>query len=133
MTGSRLVVDLSNKSAQLIIPSGKSLMAWSDVTRRAAAERANQYGWIIAGKWEHTSPPDGFQCPVRLSSGGALLMLTDTEQDVAEVFELVAEAVPNTHDAHNDLRLARDAFVEAFMRLRRALAAEDTPWKVRHS
>jgi hypothetical protein len=132
MASSRLVVDLSNKSAQIIDSARRVTLFWSGVTRRTAAEKAAEAGWLVDGEWEHTSPPDGFSCPVRLDTASALAVLADAERDLAESYELVSRSVPNSHDAHNDLRLARDAFVTAFMRLRRAVQAEDTPWTVRH-
>lgn len=60
----RLVVDLSNKSAEVRV-SGRTELIWSGVTRRTAAERAHAAGWVRCGEWELTSPPDGFWCPLR--------------------------------------------------------------------
>jgi hypothetical protein len=59
----RLVVDLSNKSAQ-VLDGDRSLLAWSSVTCRTAEPMAHAAGWRRAGSWELTSPPDGFWCPV---------------------------------------------------------------------
>jgi hypothetical protein len=60
----RLVVDLSNKSAQVIDKGGRSLLAWSEVTRSSAVPLAHAAGWRRAGGWALTYPPDGFWCPV---------------------------------------------------------------------
>lgn len=62
--GVRLVVDLSNKSAQVVDVTGRSLLAWSGVTRSAAVPLAHAAGWRRAGGWELTYPPDGFWCRV---------------------------------------------------------------------
>jgi hypothetical protein len=59
----RLVVDLSNKSAQ-VLDGDRSLLAWSGVTRTGAEPLAYAAGWRRAGGWELTSPPDGFWCRV---------------------------------------------------------------------
>jgi hypothetical protein len=58
-------VDLSNKSAFITTPTGRTLAAWSGVTRRTALELAQAAGWTPAGEWALTYPPDGFFCPVR--------------------------------------------------------------------
>ena len=62
----RLVVDLSNKSARLHTDhTDRAHLAWSGVTRTSALPLAHAAGWIPAGPWELTIPPDGFWCPVR--------------------------------------------------------------------
>jgi len=60
----RLVVDLSNKSARIVARDGRSLLAWSSVTRSSAVPLALAAGWRRAGSWELTYPPDGFWCRV---------------------------------------------------------------------
>lgn len=64
MAGHLLTVDLSNKTAFLTTPSGATMAAWSDVTRRGALEHAAACGWAPASDWILTSPPDGFYCHV---------------------------------------------------------------------
>ena len=61
----RLVVDLSNKSAQLIDGAGHCIAMWSDVTRQTALSEARGAGWWQLGDWELTSPPDGYQCTLQ--------------------------------------------------------------------
>lgn len=65
----RLVVDLSNKSAQLLDMAGHSLMAWSGVTRTTVLPKLHEFGLAPAGPWELTSPPDGFWCLVEPIEG----------------------------------------------------------------
>lgn len=60
-----LVVDLSNKSAEVRDSSGHTDLIWSGVTRTTAETTAWAAGWRRAGEWKHTSPPDGFWCPVQ--------------------------------------------------------------------
>lgn len=76
VTGYRLVVDLSNKSARIVDGEGRSPLAWSGVTRRTAVERATAAGWFVSEDWQLTSPPDGFWCPVLTP---ALSEFTDEE------------------------------------------------------
>jgi hypothetical protein len=64
ITGPRLVVDLSNKSAQLLDSEGRTTLIWSGVTRRTAVDAATAAGWYVSQDWMLTSPPDGFWCPV---------------------------------------------------------------------
>jgi hypothetical protein len=60
----RLVVDLSNKSAEVRDGDGRTVLIWSGVTRSTAEPKAHAAGWRRAGPWQLTSPPDGFWCPV---------------------------------------------------------------------
>lgn len=60
----RLVVDLSNKSAEVRDTTGRTLLIWSGVTRSSAEPLAASAGWLRNGPWVWTSPPDRFWCPV---------------------------------------------------------------------
>lgn len=64
VSGHRLVIDLSNKSAQVLDPAGRCVWIVSDVTRRTATDRATEAGWYVSEDWQLTSPPDGYSCPV---------------------------------------------------------------------
>lgn len=56
-----LLVDLSNKSAQVIdTGTDTAVRLWSGVTRRTAVTVAEEDGWVMVGAWRYTSPPDGF-------------------------------------------------------------------------
>lgn len=57
-----LVVDLSNKSAQIRRDDGKVLQAWSGVTLVPAVVKAQGAGWLPTEEWELLSPPDGYRC-----------------------------------------------------------------------
>jgi hypothetical protein len=61
----KLVIDLSNKSAEIRDTTGHTKWIWSNVTRTTALPLAHAAGWIPAGPWQLTSPPDGFWCPLR--------------------------------------------------------------------
>ena len=54
-----LTVDLSNKSAFITDHQGRTVAAWSGVTRRTALARAHADGWTMVTTWAVTSPPDG--------------------------------------------------------------------------
>lgn len=60
----KLVVDLSNKTAQVQV-GDRTEWFWSSVTRRSAEAMAHAAGWRRTGDWQLTSPPDGFWCPVQ--------------------------------------------------------------------
>lgn len=62
MSTYRVVVDLSNKTAQVVGPEGAVALFGPGVTRRNAAAVLARHGWEIDGKWKLTSPPDGFEC-----------------------------------------------------------------------
>lgn len=62
-----LRVDFSNKSFQIIAPSGKCVALYSHVhDREAALRKATADGWrLTPGTWTHSCPPDGYEHPVR--------------------------------------------------------------------
>lgn len=65
MTTPHLVVDLSTKHAEIRDDTGRAEWIWSGVTRTTALPLAHAAGWLPAGPWTLTSPPDGFWCPLR--------------------------------------------------------------------
>lgn len=61
----RLVVDLSNKSAEIRDHTGRCVWIWSGVTRTTVLPLVHAAGWLPTAGWELTSPPDGFWCPLK--------------------------------------------------------------------
>jgi hypothetical protein len=60
-----LTVDFTNKSAWITDDTGRTISAWSGVTRGGAESKARAKGWKMVTRWELTSPPDGYWREVR--------------------------------------------------------------------
>jgi hypothetical protein len=58
--------------------------------------------------------------------------LAAVEEGLIALYRRVNAHCANSHQAHHDLGLARDHFVDGLFRLRRAVESHDTAWVVRH-
>lgn len=62
MSAYRAVLDLTNKTVQIVGPQGVVSIVGPGLTRRNAAAALAKHGWRLDEKWTLTSPPDGFAC-----------------------------------------------------------------------